>query len=766
MTNSNTNKVYVDSNKKGSIQTAIDYVKNNKIPYPRIILTNTKYEIDNTIIIDGLKHLIIEGNYGELPELTGNIKINKSNFTKVNIQQQNRIKFKNQFVYSMKLDQHLYSNIKKIGFTWGGYPEFKISLNNIELKKSRWPRSRNVYTTKVVHKGIKGDKEKNINEYGGKLQINETPPNWINEENIWVDGVRSQKWSWSKNKVKTIIKNEIELVHYEVYGLINYSKDSNFFFENILSELQPNEYYIDYSSGKLYIGLNIDLFNKPGYDIYITKLNQQMFKIINSKNITIKKIKVNSGKQTCILVEGENCKIENCVIEKFPNGIIGGSMSNNLIVNSCVIKNIGINAVSFNSSNSRITNCDIFNFGKFIRCYSSGITTRGKNSIVDRNSIHDFPHSGILLKSNDTLIEQNLIYNGMNEFKDLGLIYTYSKSDVMNSRNSIIRNNIFHSIITKQNQVYGIYLDGFTSAVTIEDNIFLNFNSDSGYAGDLISCIFYNGGNFNTIIRNKFINCVNAIRSSRPEYMERYLDEQLQKYKQIIPTLSEYDKEKYKLDFDIQTITKENVYEFGNIIKDNIEIKKSTDDIQIISGSKLIVKSKIITLINHYCFYGRDDFIGANLCELLATKYTKHNEKHSKTKKCTKTKENETSSTKTNENIENTSDNTTTIITKENETSSTKTNENSENTSSNTTTIVTKENETSSTKTNENTNDITSNNTITKETKDKENENESESEKIKPADNNEVVLFNLKNIVFVTILVTILVALILIIKKT
>ncbi len=643
MHNNFNNKVYVysDNNDKilftsRSISESYNYIKEKKIPYPRIVLEpGQDYMVHESIKINDVHNLTIEGKCidSTIPILNGSIKIDKNRFKLVSIENQNKIRKKKQFVYQMDLsNDKFYSSIKKVGFTWYAKEEFKIFLDSIELKKSRWPRGRNVIMTNIITNGNNEDKDKNIKEYGGKFKINEIPPNWGDEDNIWVDGVRSALFSWSKNKVKSIEKNVIELVYNEVYGLLNNSNDSNFFFENIFSELHPNEYYIDYKSKKLYIALNEDLF-KSNNDIHITKLDRQMIEI-NSSNVKIKNLILKNGKSHCILVNEKNFTIENCVIDNFYYGVYGNRTSLKLLINSCVMKNISWTGIRLQGENSRVTNCEIFNFGTFIRCYSSAIEIKGNNVQIDRNSIHNFPHSGILLKYSNAVIEQNLIYNGMKEFKDLGLIYSYTKNNFFGVADSIIRNNVFHTMIMTQNQVFGIYLDGFTSYVHVEGNIFYNFGSRSDYKGDLISCIYYNGGNCNIILKNLFIKCLHSIKKRPNESFNKNLNERLEYYKKTLPTLSKETKIRYNLDFDINNIKNEYLFNYKNIIKDNVQINDSTNDIKIISRKEFSIKSKSIVLRNHYCFYGNSDFIGASLCEILTSKFTKHKEKTPRTNKC------------------------------------------------------------------------------------------------------------------------------------
>ena len=76
---------------------------------------------------------------------------------------------------------------------------------------------------------------------------------WTNAEDLWLDGVVANDWSWQSHKIASIDaeKKIITLRYPAPYGI---KMTPRFFIENLLEEIdQPGEYFIDRATGYLYL---------------------------------------------------------------------------------------------------------------------------------------------------------------------------------------------------------------------------------------------------------------------------------------------------------------------------------------------------------------------------------------------------------------------------------------------------------------------------------------------------------------------------------
>jgi hypothetical protein len=119
--------------------------------------------------------------------------------------------------------------------------------------------------------------------------------------------------------------------------------------------------------------------------------------------------------------------------------------------------------------------------------------------VVAHNELFDAPHSAIMLSGNDHLIEYNSIHDVCKETGDAGAIYMGRD---LTQRGIIVRYNAISNLVSEvqespSNVVRGVYLDDFTSGVTLYGNIFYRVSR-----GIDIGC-----GRDNSIRNNIFIEC-------------------------------------------------------------------------------------------------------------------------------------------------------------------------------------------------------------------------------------------------------------------
>lgn len=559
--------------------------------------------------------------FGELPVLHSLSTIPKSIMTLLNLETSTIVK-KDQIVYTIpfaSLPIGIFQPRGFFGFGTGNAPsDIDIYYGDLKLTRPRWPRSDKLTIKQIIHPGDAAT------DYGGILLVNQDVPieRWSPQtmSNIWSEGVKSKEWAWFVNKIKSINSQKaIELSKYEKYAL-EINEASGFFIDNVFDELEEYQYYVDFKNQLLYISLP-QLNNTVSF-VY----NKANVITVAANNVTIENIKFEKFRGSGITVTGNNTIIRNCVMEDVNRGAINMNGDNG-IVESCVLKRLGESGILVSGTRNRVTNCDISKFGRIHKCYTCGIQLTGPFNRADRNTIYDFPHPGIVLRGSECVIEQNMFYDGMKEFMDLGIIYTNGAATPMVPRGSVIRNNLFHNIINSQKKVFGIYLDDFSSSVHAHNNIFFRFFNKTETDEDYAAC-FVHAGNSNKITDSIFINTPFPYRMRKSQNTS-LLANQVRLYNELIPTLSLADRQKFNLDFSVPVSTTY-VSGYNNVFQNNITfsaplIPSPTEpltDIRIESGSKFQIVSKQLSFQDYLCSLG-ETTIGAYLKpELL--EYTDH----------------------------------------------------------------------------------------------------------------------------------------------
>lgn len=383
--------------------------------------------------------------------ISGGKKLDNSNFIKENI---NGLE-----VYSYDLSN---LNIDFDPNTQSIYESPQLYINNTKMQLAKYPNEGFNKISEIVDK----------NKKKPTFTDNNLPDNFISDENTYIFAYPIYAWKDYISKINIDNKNITLLTSLESDMVTN----RNYYIFNNLSLLDyKNEYYIDYTTKKLYITCyDYDINN----DIYLSLNNHPLLQFNNCSNITF----------------------ENITFEYSNNILLDFDNSSNIVVNNCIFRNCSKNALVFNnSSNSTIKNNTIYNTGNMGIYFTGGdrATLTPSNSIIESNNIyncaqltrfqsyalyafgvgieikdnkvHDTPYIGIVFKGNNFLIENNNLYNLCSEAADVGGIY--SARD-WTYRGNIIKENYVHDLTNNIHisQVVGIYLDDCMSSAEVYDN--------------------------------------------------------------------------------------------------------------------------------------------------------------------------------------------------------------------------------------------------------------------------------------------------------
>lgn len=192
--------------------------------------------------------------------------------------------------------------------------------------------------------------------------------------------------------------------------------------------------------------------------------------------------------------------------------VVIGSASRNSVIHGCDFYDLGKGGVSLNGGDQRtltaasnvVENCHIHHYGVVSPIAQPAISLSGVGNRAEHNLIHHFAHQGIAFYGNDHYCGFNILHDGVQYNDDAGMIYCSSYD--WSKRGSVCEYNCIF-MAGKQplsSHVQGIYMDGWTSGVTIRGNI-INRVSQG---------IYMSGGNDNIVVENLVVNCQRGINLS------------------------------------------------------------------------------------------------------------------------------------------------------------------------------------------------------------------------------------------------------------
>ena len=328
------------------------------------------------------------------------------------------------------------------------------------------------------------------------------PSRWVNSKDAWVHGYWTHDWAESYVKVRRIDPEHHELITEAPHGVYGYKQGARWRALNILEELdQPGEWYLDRDTGVLYFQPPDEI--RKG-DAWVSLTEKPLVSMQDASYVTVRGIKFEYARGTGIIVEGGSHNlIAGCTLRNLGNDGAHISGADNGIV-GCDIYQLGDTGISL-SGGDRMTlvpagnfaeNNDIHDFSLWVRTYRPGIAIGGVGNRIAHNSIHDAPHSGIILNGNEHTIEYNDIGRVCMETSDAGGFYLGRD---FTERGNTVRYNYFHHLGTAD--VRAVYIDDDASDLRVFGNVF--------YKAKMGVCI--GGGRDNVIENNIFVDCVPSV---------------------------------------------------------------------------------------------------------------------------------------------------------------------------------------------------------------------------------------------------------------
>lgn len=386
--------------------------------------------------------------------------------------------------------------------TWtGNCPSTAIELfvNNQRQTVARWPNTG--YAT--VSQGI--------DSYSFTADLSTANFN-TSDTDLVICGFPSHfDWAYTSDygTVNTAASS-LTFAHAQVYPSL---PGGRFYVKNALSELDtPGEYYVDKATGLLVYYPTGNMANATAY--VSVNSGGPVVKLTDQQNMTFQNFTVEHGRndgvmlQRCQNVKFVGGQIDNCGGSAVVIQELGGTpgCSNNNVIQSVTMNDLGEygvyvyagNRLTLVPANNVVKNNSITRFGRIMPTSRSGVMLWGVGNQALHNNISECPSTALQLFGNDNIADSNHVWNACTDTNDAGGIYL-SGTDA-SQRGNVVRNNYVENVYARMpgtNGIWGIYLDGRASGVTVTGNVVRN--SNTGY--------LINAGRDNLLQNNVAVDC-------------------------------------------------------------------------------------------------------------------------------------------------------------------------------------------------------------------------------------------------------------------
>lgn len=279
-----------------------------------------------------------------------------------------------------------------------------------------------------------------------------------------------------------------------------------YYIYNLLEEIDiPGEYYIDRSTGTLYLYPPKDMSKIK--EVSLSLLEEYVVNVENGTSyIDFKDMKFSAMRKGAFYIDGQNINVINCEVEFTADSpIITEKNARDCVIKSCYVHdtNGGISLSSgiyddLTPGNCIAENNHVERFSRINKTYKSGVAVSRVGNIARYNEVHDAPHLALSFSGNENILEYNEIYDVLQEADDSGAIYG---GQTWCGRGLQIRYNYMHDLKSSTTHSVGrsaVYLDGAQSDVTMMGNVVENVEG---------TAFWINGGQDCNVYNNIVINC-------------------------------------------------------------------------------------------------------------------------------------------------------------------------------------------------------------------------------------------------------------------
>ena len=385
----------------------------------------------------------------------------------------------------------------------------ELFFDNRRQQLARWPnqdRSEEVWAYTVAP--VPGQWKENPKDNWFSYREN-NPSNWAMKETVWVHGGWCYWWDDSYEQIIAIDTAAKKITTIRP-GDNGNTANAPYEALNVLEELdQPGEWVIDRAKNLIYFWPPSTNANQR---TTLSTLASDLVTLTNAANIQFQNLSFDGGRGSGVSMRrSTNIVVAGCEFRNFGSrGVVVGNspytnsmtflplnydyeggLSNRVV--GCHLHDLGEGGIVL-SGGDRVTltpsghaaiNNYIHHFNVNIRCSRPAIALNGVGMTISHAVIHDSPHEAIYFEGNDHLIEYCNIYRIGKDTSDAGAIYSCGAD--WRQRGTVIRYNFLQPA-----GVSGIYLDDFTSGVSVYGNILMNISPGTLLGGGRDNNVFNN----------------------------------------------------------------------------------------------------------------------------------------------------------------------------------------------------------------------------------------------------------------------------------
>ncbi len=387
----------------------------------------------------------------------------------------------------------------------------ELFVDDIRQTVARYPDNEYLYTEEVVKTGLGKESDgaltevKNWNEirnpesdvYKVNSELAERIGGWKNHDDIWMFGFWKYDWADASSPIGSFNAKtgEISPKFVSLYGT---KTDAPYYFFNVFEELtSEGEWYLDREKGLLF------LWKPDNFENAQIDLSLSLKPVINAEvdYITFDGITFKGTRDDGIVINGDNNKVQNCLIKNVAGNALLMTGSNNLAYNNEITRTgkggiilDGGDAETLRDGNNIADNNYIHHWSEIYQTYQPAVTLLGVGNICSHNEMHDSPHEAVTYKGINHVVELNNIHDVCLLSDDAGAIYS-GRSWVWYG--NIVRYNCIYNVGSGEHKPDGIYLDDALSGQHIYGNLLINIPRNSIHIG---------GGRDNIVKNNIIIN--------------------------------------------------------------------------------------------------------------------------------------------------------------------------------------------------------------------------------------------------------------------
>jgi hypothetical protein len=450
----------------------------------------------------------------------------------------------------------LEADLKALGITdYGTHRQFghghpvvpapmELFWNDSVLHLARYPNEGGILMGEVVEPGS----VPRIGDYsnrGGTFRYTDgRHARWSGVQDVWLQGFFHHGFADDKIRIASIdtVRRQITLATPHMYGLGSGENFNLYVALNLLEELdQPGEWYVDRSTGKLYLWPPGDL---QAARITVSLVEGPLIAIEAASWITLRDLTVECGRGLGVSMEGgSHNRIVDCTVRNFGTaGIMLGqgakqtfphitaddyegvgvsrevgsyhahlyrnsawerNAGNHHTIERCEISNTGSGGiflgggskVHLTPGDNAVVDCRIHDFDRRNKAGAAGVIVDGCANRVEHNEISNGDLQAIIVHGNDHTFEFNHIHHVARNSNDASAWYLgRDPSD----QGNVVRWNFFHDVGRPDRKwTMGVYCDDATCGVRVEGNVFYRVAS--------YGTVYSNGGHDIVVRNNIFI---------------------------------------------------------------------------------------------------------------------------------------------------------------------------------------------------------------------------------------------------------------------